>query len=136
MLSKKMRITHFLVVLFGVVGSGIVGSGIVSIDANADENYDIVYIDNGAVQCESKGLSEQNTAQILTDKGIEVIASQCGYLSGLAMAAQCGLADINIHLHTINTLNLHDAQALGFESVSTLKRDDDIGYIIIDCSVR
>jgi len=81
-------------------------------------------------------VSEQQTAQILIAKGINVVASQCGYLSGVAVAAQCGLGDINIHLHTINARNLPEAQALGFKSVSTLKREDDTGYVIIDCPAR
>ncbi len=105
-----------------------------SVRGTANENYEIIYIDDGAVQCEAKGSSKEETAQKLIDNGINVIDSQCGYLSNLMVATLCGLGDTNINLHTINAENLSDAQALGFESVSTLKRDDDIGYVITDCS--
>lgn len=102
-------------------------------DRAVKENYEIVYINNGAVQCESKGLSKEQTARILIDNDIDVIDSQCGYLSNLMVAALCGLGDTNINLHTINAQDLVGAQALGFKSVSTLKRDDDKGYAIGNC---
>ncbi len=105
-----------------------------SVRGAANENYEIIYIDDGAVQCESEGLSKEQTAQKLIDNGIDVIDSQCGYLSNLMVATLCGLGDANINLHTINAQDLSDAQALGFESISTLKHDDDIGYVITDCS--
>jgi hypothetical protein len=105
-----------------------------SVRGTVNNNYEIIYIDDGAVQCESKGLSKEQTAQKLIDNGIDVIDSQCGYLSNFVVPTLCGLGDTNINLHTINAQNLSDAQALGFESVSTLKRGDDIGYGIAACS--
>lgn len=100
---------------------------------DADENHVLAYIDDGAVQCESDGLSADQTAQILIDDGIDVMLSHCGYLSGIAVAAQCGLGNTNINLHTINIQNIYDARELGFEPVSSLKHGDDIGYVIIEC---
>ena len=105
-----------------------------SVRGTVNNNYEIIYIDDGAVQCESKGLSKEQTAQKLIDNGIGVIDSQCGYLSNFVVPTLCGLRDTNINLHIINAQNLSDAQALGFESVSTLKRGDDIGYGIAACS--
>ena len=98
-----------------------------------DVNYELIYIDDGAVQCVSPGLTEKETAQVLIDRGIDVINSKCGYLSDLAVAALCGLGDTNINLHEITSQNLQDAQALGFESVSTLRNGDNAGYEAIDC---
>ena len=100
---------------------------------DTDVNYELVYIDDGALQCESDGLSAEQTAQILINNGIDVVSSYCGYLSGIAVAAQCGLGDTNINLHNVNVQNIPDARELGFESVSSLKNNDDIGYVIIEC---
>ena len=118
-----MRIIYFVVVLFAIVAC----------DTDSEKYTEIVYINDGAIQCESDGMSVIETAQVLIDNGIDVIKSQCGYLSGVVVAAQCGLGDININLHTIPIQNLPDAQSLGFESVLTLRRDDDIGYVVIEC---
>ncbi len=106
---------------------------VVGCNHDADENTGLVYIDDGAIQCESNGLSVEQTAQILIDGGIAVTSSYCGYLSGIAVAAQCGLGDININLHKINIQNISDAKKLGFESVVSLRNGDDIGYVIIEC---
>lgn len=97
------------------------------------EDYELVYIDDGVIQCEFPGLSEQETAQPLIDKGIDVMASSCGYLSDLAVATVCGTGDSNIHLHEINSQNIEDAQQLGFESVTTLENEASRGYELIDC---
>ena len=104
-----------------------------SVGGAANENYAIIYINDGAVQCESKGLSKEQTAQKLIDNGIDVVDSQCGYLSNIVVPTLCGLGDANINLHIINAQDLSKAQTLGFESVLTLKRGDDIGYVIEDC---
>ncbi len=96
-------------------------------------NHEIVYINDAAIQCEFEGLSEVETAQILIDSGIDVLHSQCGYITGIAIEAQCGLGDSNINLHTINSQNVSDAISLGFLPVSELNNSDDKGYEIIDC---
>ncbi|WP_185906603.1 hypothetical protein [Teredinibacter haidensis] len=79
-----------------------------------------VYINSGAIQCETTGNSFQVTAQTLIEHGIDVINSTCGYITGLAVAAQCGLGDSNINIHTISAQNLPDAIELGYESTDTL----------------
>lgn len=114
-----------------LVVDGAVTSGPVSDWQNDTE---LVYINDGAIQCESQGMSEQKTAKLLTDEGIEVASSQCGYLSGVAIAAMCGLGDSNINLHTIDVSKLVQAKSLGFESVSTLKLNDDKGFKTIECA--
>jgi hypothetical protein len=100
---------------------------------DSDENQVTVYKNNGAIQCESEGLSELETAQQLIDNGIDVILSTCGILTGVSVLTVCGAENIYINLHVINTQNLADAEELGFESVSSLKNEDDSGYMILGC---
>ncbi|MGD8912518.1 MAG: hypothetical protein PVI97_08245 [Candidatus Thiodiazotropha sp.] len=102
-------------------------------EKDSDESQETVYINNGAIQCESEGLSELETAQQLIDNGIDVILSTCGVLTGISTVTVCGAEDIRINLHVINAQNLADAQELGFESVSSLKNEDGIGYMILGC---
>ena len=120
-----MKYPNYLLLLF-----------IITVGSSCNETStgnEVVYINNGAIQCESKGLSEVETAQILINEGIDVLKSQCAYITGIAIAAQCGLGGSNINLHTLNTQNLVDAQTLGFLSISELQKGDDPGYKIIDC---
>ena len=126
-----MRIYTLVAVLLGIFNNASCSG-----ESLLNENNIVVYIDDGAIQCESKGKPVQQTAQILIEHNIKVTTSECGYLSGVAMPAQCGLGNINIHLHTINSRDLTEAQALGFVPVSELKHDDDIGYVISDCPER
>ncbi|MGF1756615.1 hypothetical protein L4D76_01445 [Photobacterium sagamiensis] len=100
---------------------------------NTDGNLVSVYIDDGAIQCESTGLSEKQTAQNLIEYGVDVFESSCGYISGIAIAAQCGLGDSNINIHLINADKVVEAQNLGYEPVSILKNDEGLGYETIEC---
>jgi hypothetical protein len=106
--------------------------GCVQDDDSGDDRVTI-YINNGAIQCESEGLSEQETAQQLIDNGIDVVMSTCGMLTGVVVPAACGEGDIYINLHVIYAQNLPDAQGLGFETVSALKTEDGVGYMILGC---
>jgi hypothetical protein len=106
--------------------------GCVQDDDTGDDRVTI-FINNGAIQCESDGLSEQETAQQLVDNGIDVVNSTCGMLTGVAVPTVCGEGDIYINLHVIYSQNLPDAQALGFEIVSALKTEDGVGYMILGC---
>lgn len=90
----------------------------------------IVYIDDMAIQCESPGLSEIETAQQLIDVGIDIIASMCGSFTA-AVITICGAQTTGINLHIINIQNVVDAQELGFEPVSSLIVENDRGYDII-----
>jgi basic membrane lipoprotein Med (substrate-binding protein (PBP1-ABC) superfamily) len=101
-------------------------------DDTGDEKATI-YINNGAIQCESEGMSAQQTAQQLIDNGIDVVMSNCGSLTGVAVPTACGQGDIYINLHVINAQNLPDAQELGFETVSSLKTEEGVGYMILGC---
>ena len=126
-----MRCVQVILVSLILIGCNHESDG-----GNLSESQEIVYINDGTVQCESEGLSEIETAQQLIDNGIDVISSMCGFLSGIAVAAQCGLGDVNINLHIVNIQNVADAQELGFEPVSSLKRANDKGYVIIECQAQ
>ncbi len=102
-------------------------------DSNVEESDSIVYIETGAIQCEADGVSQAETAQLLTVNGINVIDSQCGDLTGVVVAAQCGLPGTDINIHTIPFQNLAGALALGFKSVTALKQDEDAGYMVREC---
>lgn len=120
----------FTMRVISLAAASCIGSSVYAAPAG---DYKMVYINNGSIQCESKGLAPATTAQTLIDHDIEVMQSQCGRLSGMAVAAQCGLGDININIHTINTDKLAGAEALGFQPVATLKNDSGAGYTINDC---
>jgi len=134
----KMNNVYLFIIVILVAGcdgrDGNDSSSTISDNSSVPElAYELIYIDNSAVQCESPGLTEKETAQILIDNDIDVINSKCGYLSDIAVAALCGLGDTKINLHKITSQNLQDAKALGYEPVSTLKNGDNVGYEVIDC---
>lgn len=98
-----------------------------------DDSLDIVYINNGSIQCESEGIPARETAQQLINRGIDVISSKCAFLTGIGAPAQCGLPGTMINIHVINAQNVPDAKELGFERVTTLRLDNTKGYEVIDC---
>lgn len=100
---------------------------------SSDDQRVYVYIDDGAIQCESPGLSVEKTAQPLIDYGVDVFESSCAYITGIAIAAQCGLGDSNINIHLIDKENVIDAQNIGYEPVSTLVDDGYLGYETVEC---
>lgn len=92
-----------------------------------------VFIDNGAVQCQFSGKPPAETATLLTDGGVEVIESQCAVLTGMAVAAMCGMGDLNIHVHTIDANDVSKAETLGFRSVGALAQGEEAGWLPTDC---
>lgn len=119
----------FLLALAGCNGNNDENSG----DIQPIEETKLVYINDGYIQCEFDGYSADETSQILINNGIDVLASYCGYISGISVGAACGFGANNINLHEINSQNIVDAENLGFAPVSELAMDDDLGYEIIDC---
>ena len=97
------------------------------------ETETLVYIDNNAVQCESDGFSPDETAQVLRDNGISVSESFCGYLTGVVVAAVCGMGNSAINLHRIDNGDVVAAGELGFVPVSLLEIAEDKGYMEADC---
>jgi hypothetical protein len=101
-----------------------------TVDSDTDDKYEIVYVGNEARQCEYDGLLNDETAQVLTKAGIDVIDSECGYIKGKDTASVCGGATTEINVHTIKLKHLADAEELGYKSVSILKG----GYGTKKCS--
>lgn len=99
----------------------------------ASQQPTLVYINSGAIQCESDGKTGAETAQLLTDENITVNSTQCGHLSNIAVVAMCGGIGTNINVHNIASADLEKAKALGFENVTTLKQTDHLGYEVGEC---
>ena len=94
----------------------------------------LVYADREARQCESDGVSPEASAQILINAGIEILQSTCGIITGVAFAAVCGGGTADILVHEIRSVNLPDAEQLGFQEISTLiNAAADTGYELVDC---
>lgn len=92
-----------------------------------------VYINSGAIQCESEGQTGAETARLLTLQNIAVSRTQCGHLSNVAIMAMCGSLTSNINVHTISAADLEKALWLGFENVNTLKQGFNSGYDVGEC---
>ena len=93
----------------------------------------VVYINSGAIQCESDGKTGAETALLLSNKNISVTKTECGYIANIAVIAMCGGPTTDINVHTIPVSDLEKALALGFENVETLKQKDHIGYDVSEC---
>ncbi len=94
----------------------------------------LVFESRQAIQCGSRGLTTQQSAQKLVNGGIDVLESNCGVMTGVAYAAVCGIGTGDILIHKIRRVNLADAEQRGFSSVDTLR--DPIagtGYAKVDC---
>lgn len=99
-----------------------------------EENTEWVYIDDGAVQCEQKGRSLNDTKNKLTSMNIAVKASKCAHITGASMATMCGLKDLNIHMHQLYTRDVKKARGLGFEPISSLSHYGDKSYKELPCN--
>lgn len=95
----------------------------------------LVYGDREVRQCESDGISPEASAQILINAGIDVLQSTCGLRTGVAFPDVCGGATADILVHKIRSVNLADAEQLGFQEISTLV-DAAAGtsYELVDCN--
>jgi len=94
----------------------------------------LVFESRQAIQCDTRGLTTQQSAQKLVNGGIDVLESNCGVMTGFFFAAVCGIGNGEILIHKIRRVNLADAEQLGFSSVDTL-RDPVAGtdYAKVDC---
>ena len=97
----------------------------------------LVYANREVRQCESDGVSPEESAQILINAGIDVINSTCGIRTGVEYPAVCGRGTVDILVHEIRSVNLSDAEQLGFQEISTLI-DAAVGtsYELVDCADR
>lgn len=93
----------------------------------------MVYINSGAIQCEPTGKTGAETALLLSNENIAVTKTECGHLTNVAMIAMCGAPTANINVHQISSADLAKAHALGFENVTTVKQEDNLGYDVNTC---
>ena len=94
----------------------------------------LVYESRQAIQCTSRGLTSQASAQKLVNGGIDVLESNCGVNTNLVFAAVCGAGNGDILIHKIRSSNLADAEQRGFSAVATLSNPTTgIGYAKVDC---
>ena len=97
----------------------------------------LVFVDLEVRQGASDGVSLVSRAQILINAGIDVLQSTCGIRTGVQYPAVCGGATADILVHEIRSVNLPDAEQLGFQEIGTLI-DAAAGrsYKLVDCAVR
>ncbi len=94
-----------------------------------------VFADREARQCESDGVSPEVSAQKLINAGIDVLQSTCGIRTGVLFPAVCGGATADILVHGIRSVNLPDAEKLGFQETSTLIDEaKGMGFVLVDCN--
>ena len=91
----------------------------------------MVYTSAGALQCDYKGKPVSETAALLSDNGVTVIASSCGSLM-MMYPSVCGGATGDINMHEISSAQLSEAQALGFANITELD-ERGIGYQQTKC---
>ena len=97
----------------------------------------LVFESRQSLQCESDGLTPEQSAQKLTNGGIDVIRSTCGNQTGVGFPAVCGGPTGEILVHEIRAVNIEDAEELGFAVVEALvDQATGTGYELIDCANR
>ncbi len=99
-------------------------------DNSTDE---MVYISNNSIQCEYQGDLPEVTANILVEAGIDVLESNCGHVTGGLVLSVCGAGTTGINIHTIRSVNIDDAEKLGFHNLLELENEYDEGYQIVEC---
>ena len=97
----------------------------------------LVFQDRGSIQCQSDGMTPEESAQTLIDAGIDVLNSTCGYRTGVAFPSVCGAPTGEILVHQIRGVNIEHAVQLGFADIETLvDPEKGTGYELIDCDDR
>ena len=86
----------------------------------AQRTTELVYDTRVILQCEeATNISPSQSAKILSDEGIDVIATSCGIKTGMVVIAMCGAPSLSIIVHEIQAENLQDAEMLGFSKVES-----------------
>jgi hypothetical protein len=101
----------------------------------AQRTTELIYDTREILQCEeATNISPSQSAKILTDRGIDVIATSCGIKTGMVVIAMCGAPSLSIIVHEIQSENIQDAEMLGFSQIDKLiDSTQDIGYELSDC---
>jgi hypothetical protein len=71
-------------------------------------------------QCSPPAITLAGSAAKLTDAGIQVLQSSCGFLEGVAFPAVCGAGTGELLLHDIPAASVVAAEAAGFVRASTI----------------
>ncbi len=126
---KEIALLSFLVLL-SLSGCGS------DTDESASDSMALVYANRGGIQCETVGMTPEESTQILVSAGIDVLSATCGFIIGNPdPPAVCGepIAG-NIIVHEIPEGDLPSAAGVGYHNVSTLV-DESLGtsYVIGDC---
>lgn len=105
-----------------------------------EENFDsfepsvLVYTNRGAIQCESDGISAEESEQTLQNASIETINTHCG-VDHLIRPAVCGYSSGEMVLHKIGQSRLAFAEELGYKSIYSLQQEmetEDV-YMQVNC---
>ncbi|SRR5690349_22622676 len=116
------------------LGAGLLGCGDEKAPGTIHRGDVLVYEGRQAVQCGSRGLTTQESAQKLINGGIDVIASNCGVVTGVVYAAVCGQATGEILIHEIRRVNVPDAEQRGFNPVVELQDPvSGVSWEKVDC---
>ena len=99
----------------------------------AEENI-LVYINTGKTQCFDDGLRHEESTENLVANGLDVISTQCGYVTGIFYASVCGGATGEIISHEIRRESLEDASLLGYSAITELVDEAaGLGYQLDEC---
>ncbi|GLS25397.1 hypothetical protein [Marinibactrum halimedae] len=95
----------------------------------------MMYISKGVIQCEFEGYKPEETAEQLTEAGLEVTASTCGEMTGVSVPDACGSGTTQINLHEVEGVRQDDAESMGFAPVYELIDERaGTGYVEVPCS--
>jgi len=95
----------------------------------------MVYESRNALQCEpTSGISPADSAAKLSDAGIDMVDTYCGYKTGVMYPAACGMGTPDILIHRIAETDLSVALQTGFSLVDELTNyEQGISYEVVDC---
>ena len=103
-------------------------------ESSSPENV-VVVKSSETIQCEGGGFTLQEIGTPLSEAGINVLQSRCGYLKGVANADVCGAPTLDVYLFTIPRSSLDTAEAMGYMlgSDEDDPGDDEIAYGVSEC---
>jgi len=121
-MKKKINFIAMLIVV-SLYGCNVI--------VNSDMTV-LIYTDKNSTQCNEDGMSLSETSALLVSEGINIVTSQCGVLTGLAVVSLCGANDLQINIHEIYSAHTKKALSLGFKLMPDIAQKDR-GYKIIPC---
>ncbi len=101
------------------ISSIVFGLMLSACGSDSDSRDAKVFKPDASIQCESGGISLDEMRLELASNGIDVLCAQKAH-DGSAYPTVCGGASGNINVFEIRTVNVPDAEKLGFKPVSEL----------------